>query len=75
MNKKIRPEKSNSDEKLEKSLVYFIDSIENIMLNLGHYDKLAYIYMQAFLFGIIQPVQVDINIERSDCVAKLNEQE
>ena len=75
MNKKIRPGKSISDEKLEKSLVYFIDSIENIMLNLRHYDKLAYIYMQAFLFGIIQPVQVDINIERSDCVAKLNEQE
>ena len=45
MNKKIRTGKSNSDEKLEKSLVYFIDSIENIMLNLGHYDKLAYIYM------------------------------
>ena len=45
MNKKIRPGKSNSDEKLEKSLVYFIDSIENIMLNLRHYDKLAYIYM------------------------------
>lgn len=29
--KKIRPGKSISDEKLEKSLVYFIDSIENIM--------------------------------------------
>ena len=53
MNKKIRPGKSNSDEKLEKSLVYFIDSIENIMLNLGHYDKLAYIYVGFFIWNYL----------------------
>ena len=54
MNKKIRPGKSISDEKLEKSLVYFIDSIENIMLNLRHYDKLAYnVYVGFFIWNYL----------------------